>query len=157
MRSLKPIAPFQSISGYCGSSAPPVILSIFFKASPMAMNSMQIPSSFSMPAGEPVKSSALRIRAARLTIFSRASSICVSIDRTRSLSNISAFFFYTFFEKRVHLFAHPHNIDMFPDLLLYIFLDVHQRKRIGGPGLDADVHIAVLPGFIPRRRTEHPD
>jgi hypothetical protein len=43
------------------------------------------------------------------------------------------------------------------DGCLNILLDVHQNEWIGGFGLDSDVHITILPGFIPRKRAEHPN
>jgi hypothetical protein len=108
-------------------------------------------------AGDPVKSSALRIRSARVAILSSASSICASMERTSSLSNIERVFLYTFLEKRVHFFAHTNDVDMFMNSPFNSFLDVHQRERIGGPRLDEDIHIAFFPGLVPRSRAEYAD
>src|SRR5208337_5550901 len=79
------------------------------------------------------------------------------MERTSSLSNIARLFLDTFLEKRVHLFAHPDDIDMFMNSSLNSFLAVHQRERIGGLRLDEDVHIAFLPRLVPRSRAEYPD
>src|SRR3989337_599542 len=151
------MAPFQSVPGYCERRLPSVILSIFFKASPMAMNCIQIPSSFSMPDGESVKSFTVWICSERLFIFPRASSICRSMDNTRFLSNIHPLFFYAFFKERIHFFPHPNNIHVSMYQFFNLFLDMYQRKRVWSPCFYTDVNIAIFTIFTPCNRTEYPD
>jgi hypothetical protein len=51
-------APAQSISGYRDKKAPPVISSIFFRLSPIAIKSILTESSFYIPSDESVKKAA---------------------------------------------------------------------------------------------------
>lgn len=75
--SLMPLMFFQGIEGYVGRSNPLVVLSRFFKLSPMAISNMHVASSKTMPDEEQRKSSVectsqkIKIPSLRIRFFKR--------------------------------------------------------------------------------------
>ena len=79
--SLMPLMFFQGIEGYVGRSNPLVVLSRFFKLSPMAISNMHVASSKTMPEEEQRKSSV------ECTSFVRSSSLSIADRISSRMSN----------------------------------------------------------------------
>lgn len=85
-----------------------------FVDSPIAISCIHIESNFSIPLGESVKSETSFTGLNRYRTTVKAWFTCRKISMTNSLSlYINRILFYSFFQKWIHVFSKPDNINIF--------------------------------------------
>ena len=131
--SLIPLTFFQGILGYVGNSLPSVVLSRFFRLSPIAMSNIQVASNNTVLDDEQRKSSMVCISLVRSSTLSIAERMSSRISNAIPLvsEDKNSFLQYTFFEFWVQILMIADYVNRRTCFVFQELLGIHQQKRIG--------------------------